>query len=298
MTHTSPAADPGRFAPVAAVDPTTAISWLFVPGSRPDRFAKAHSSGAHMVIYDLEDSVPAAEKDTARRHVRHWLGNADQQILAAACLRINAPGTRWYEQDLAAGAAIRGLSAIMLPKTEDAATIEQVLQAVGDTVPVVALIETARGVQAVDDIAATAGVSRLAFGSVDFALDISAEEDADVLHQVRGRLVVASRAQNLPAPLDGVTRDVADPDATRHDARRARRNGFGGKLCIHPRQVGPTHQGFQPSAAELAAAQRIVAASPDGAAVELDGQMIDEPVVAKARRLILTFDPTASRRTS
>jgi len=137
-------------------------------------------------------------------------------------------------------------------------------------------------------LAATAGVTRLVFGSIDFQLDLDIADDDLALLPFRMRLVLASRVAGLPAPVDGVTTALDDEARIEAEARRARSLGFGAKLCIHPKQVAIVNGAFSPAAAELAWAQRVVdaAAAADGAAVAVDGRMVDAPVLARARRLL------------
>jgi citrate lyase subunit beta/citryl-CoA lyase len=150
----------------------------------------------------------------------------------------------------------------------------------------VALVETALGVHRAFEIAAAAGIARIAFGSVDFALDTGATQDYLPLLYARSTLVTASRAGGLPTPIDGVEVALDDPDAARASALTARALGFGGKLCIHPRQVGPVNEAFTPSVVEVEQARRLIASVRDGAANRVDGQMVDLPVLERARRLL------------
>ncbi|SDI63115.1 HpcH/HpaI aldolase/citrate lyase family protein [Nonomuraea jiangxiensis] len=256
-----------------------ARSWLFTPGDRPDRFGKAAAAGADVAILDLEDAVAPEAKAGARDAVAAALGELQ------AYVRVNGAETPWHEEDLRAVAGRPGLLGVMLPKAET----PDVLDGLG--VPVVALVETALGVENAALIAARPDVVRLAFGSVDFALDIGATED-DFLY-ARSRLVVVSRACRIGAPVDGVTTDLDDPDRTMADARRARALGFAGKMCLHPRQVGLVNRAFSPSEAELAWARQVVAAAGGGGAVRVGGQMIDKPRLESARRLLEQEDPEA-----
>ena len=151
-----------------------------------------------------------------------------------------------------------------------------------------ALIETARGFANRDEIATHPAVQRLAFGSIEFQLDLGIAGGGEALLMFRSGLVLASRLAGLPAPLDGVTVEVADLQPVAADAARARQLGFGGKLCIHPSQVGPVNAAFSPSAAELEWAQRVVAAceAAAGAAVAVDGKMVDKPVLLRAQAIL------------
>lgn len=256
-----------------------ARSWLFVPGDRADRFDKAVASGADVAICDLEDAVAPDAKESARADVASWLGEG-----RSVCVRVNAPGTAWSEDDVAALRGRPGLLAVVVPKAEDPAALTSIADALG--VPVVALVESALGVHRAHDVAAARGVSRLAFGSIDYALDIGCSEDDRALLHARSVLVLASRVAGLPAPVDGVTTDLDDEAAAGSDALAALRLGFGGKLCIHPRQVAAVNAAMAPSAAEVARAARVVDAARSPQAVRVDGQMVDKPVVERAREVL------------
>ncbi|QKV72842.1 CoA ester lyase [Amycolatopsis sp. Hca4] len=247
-----------------------ATTYLFVPGDRPDRFGKAAASGADVVILDLEDAVAPAAKDAARASVGAWLGSH------RAMVRINPPGTPWFAADAELVAA-RGVP-VMVPKAETPG----VLAGFGE---VVALVETALGVERAGELAAVPSVTRLAFGSVDLAAELGvAPEDREPFAYPRSRLVLASAAAGLAPPVDGVTTDLHDPARLSEDVRYARRLGFGGKLCLHPRQVGPVRAGFAPTEEERAWARRVLTA---GAGVSVvDGRMVDRPVLARARRIL------------
>lgn len=259
----------------------SAQSWLFVPGDRPERFAKAAASGAHIVILDLEDAVSPESKAAARGHIAEWLMSGNQAVV-----RVNAAATEWFADDVSTLAGAPGLLAIMLPKAESADAVSDAGLRAG--VPVVALVESAVGILRAPEIASAA--VRLAFGSLDFALDIGADHDSsDALLLARSTLVLASRAAALPAPIDGVTTALDDPAATSRDAASARRLGFDGKLCIHPQQVALVRAALQPSADQISWAQEIIAAYGDGAAGAVRsprGELIDAPVLRRARTVL------------
>jgi citrate lyase subunit beta/citryl-CoA lyase len=258
-----------------------ARSWLFVPGDRRDRFGNAATSGADLVICDLEDAVATDRKTAARTEVVRWL-----QEGGVACVRINAHGTPHYDADVAALAGLPGLRAVMVPKAEDSRAVTELSETVGPHTPVVPLVETALGVHRAYDLAGAQGVVRLAFGSLDFALDIGATETAATLLFARTSLVVASRAARVAAPLDGVTRAFDDPLVIEADAAAAAGLGFGGKLCIHPRQVAAVNGAFSPSEEDVRRARRLLDSVSDGSAGRLDGEMVDRPVVERARQVL------------
>jgi citrate lyase subunit beta/citryl-CoA lyase len=258
-----------------------ARSWLFVPGDRDDRFPKAAGSGAEMVICDLEDAVAEDAKAAARSGVTRWLSAG-----GAACVRINAHGTPFHDDDVAALAGLPGLRAVMLPKAEDPAVVGRLSAALGRGTAVVALVETALGVHRAHDLAVAPGVARLAFGSIDLALDLGARDEPTALLFARSALVLASRVAGLPAPVDGVTPELDDLSVVEAAAAAAAGLGFGGKLCVHPGQVDAVHAGFRPTEAEAEHARRVLAAATAGGAARVDGQMIDRPVLARARQVL------------
>jgi citrate lyase subunit beta/citryl-CoA lyase len=253
---------------------------LFVPADKPGRFTKAAASEADAVIIDLEDAIAPEAKDAART------GLLTPGALPAGkpvILRINGSGTPWHEADLAAAAKL-DLTAVMLPKTESVQAARDVRCHSGK--PVIALIETAKGLAAARQVAASGEVTRLAFGSIDFCADLGTAHTRDALLLARSEIVLASRLGDLTAPLDGVTTSIEDAALIEDDARHAHELGFAGKLCIHPRQVAPARRGFVPSAAEIAWARRIIVAG-EGGAVSIDGAMVDAPVLLRAQQILV-----------
>ncbi|GLI23649.1 HpcH/HpaI aldolase/citrate lyase family protein [Xanthobacter flavus] len=248
---------------------------LFVPANRPERFEKAAHAGADAVILDLEDAVAPDAKEAARAALR--AGFASVPVL----VRVNGLGTPWHTADLAALAG-HGFSGVMVPKAEASEAFTALCEA--SPVPVVALVESARGLADARRIAGTSNVARIAFGSVDFCADLGCAHIREALQAARCELVLASRLAGLVAPVDGVTTAIDDRDAVTGDARYARDLGFGGKLAIHPRQIAAIRDGFAPDDAEVAWARKVLA-SGDGAAA-VDGAMVDEPVRLRARAIL------------
>ena len=259
-----------------------ARSYLFVPGDRPERYAKALASGADAVIVDLEDAVAPAAKDSARASLAAWLDAGHGPVV----VRINDAASAAFAADLAV-VARPGVSAIVLAKAERVADLARV-RAAAPAAALLPLIETAAGIAAAREIAASPGVQRLLFGSIDLQLDLGIEGDGDELLLFRSELVLASRLAGLAAPVDGVSTAIDDAAALAADTRRARRLGFGAKLCIHPRQIAAVHDAFAPSAGERAWAERVVAAAAAarGGAVAVDGRMVDRPVLLRAEALL------------
>jgi citrate lyase subunit beta/citryl-CoA lyase len=251
---------------------------LFVPADRPERLAKAAASGADAVLADLEDAVARDRKQAARDSLAAWL--SAHQTGVPICFRINAETDAAHEADLELCTAL-DLAAIMLPKAESAAAVARVAGRTG--LPVIALIETARGLAQVEEIATEA--AQLAFGSIDFAADLGMQHTPLALHHARSRIVLASRLAGIVAPLDGVTTAVSDVDQLRRDCAHAVEMGFGGKLLIHPDQVAPARAAFAPDATAVDWAERVLATEGAGA-VLLDGEMVDAPVLVRARHVL------------
>lgn len=264
-----------------------ARSFLFVPASRPERIAKALASAADLVIADLEDAVAPADKNAARAQLLDWLAaNPGQAVL----VRINGAGTEWHEADLAAcrDASVAGL---LLPKAERAAAVVHAHRSSGK--PVLPIVESGAGIDALAEIAAAPGTARLVFGKLDLAVDLALTPDEDdpdelVFLPYRAQLVLASRRARLPLPVDGVFTAIDDGAALRRYAVRARQHGFGALLLIHPKQAEPVREAFTPGADETAWARAVLAAAAaaGGGAAVVDGRMIDAPVIARAERLL------------
>ncbi|EHB58870.1 HpcH/HpaI aldolase [Mycolicibacterium rhodesiae JS60] len=256
----------------------SARSLLFVPADRPDRFDKAAGCGADGLILDLEDGVAPAAKDDARRHVASWMGRG------AAMLRLNAADTPWFEDDVALVCAIE--CAVMIPKVQSAKQIADILQRL-PPVPALVLLETAAGIANAAEICAVPGVARAAFGSVDLGAELGVDPaERQAMAYARGAVVIASAANHLPPPLDGVCVDVVDAGAVQEEAQYAAALGFGGKLGIHPRQVATINRAFSPSADEISWARKILEADDGDGVTVVDGKMVDRPVLTRARRLL------------
>jgi citrate lyase subunit beta/citryl-CoA lyase len=262
------------------MDPRT---YLFVPGNRPERFAKALASGADAVVLDLEDAVAPAAKGQARDAIAQWLRSAADADRARVVVRINDASSSAFGEDLRLVADAR-IAAVMLPKAESAAQVQAVRGA-----RVLALVETARGVAMAQALAAAGGIERLVFGTLDYALDLDLDiaDGAEGLSHAASVLAIASRVAGLAPPVAGVTPHVDDEPRLLADLAWARRHGFGAKLCIHPRQVAPIHAALAPSAQAVDWARRVLAAeAASPGAAQLDGRMIDRPVVLQAQRTL------------
>ena len=280
-------------------------TWMFVPGHRQKMVDKALKLGQDATILDLEDGVPAAEKALAREAVAAVLGQGGNKALYF--VRIHQCGSDEMAADL--DAVVRpGLDGLVLAKVEGVDDVLQVdaklrqLEKAGGLqlghVQLLATVESARGLTRAPSIAAACPrLMGLMFGAEDFALDLGLfAGSADDFLYARSALVVAAASQQLQA-VDRVCPDFRDSAGLQQDALQARQIGFTGKALIHPDQIEIVDQVFQPTAAEIEGARRVVQAFEEAeaagrGAVALDGQMVDLPVVERARRLLaMHFSP-------
>jgi citrate lyase subunit beta/citryl-CoA lyase len=252
---------------------------LFVPADRPDRFAKAVAAIPDAIIIDLEDAVAPDSKPAARIGLEDGVATISAHM--PVMLRINAAGTKWHDADLAVARKLP-LKAILLPKAETPDDLRHVADLCG--CPTIALIETALGLHRAVEIAEAC--ARLAFGSIDFAADLAMAHTRQSLLSARSSLVMAARLAEQPPPIDGVTTAINDAGLIADDCAHAVELGFSGKLLIHPGQIAPARNGFAPSQSELEWAARILAARTDGAAMRVDGAMVDAPVIRRAEHIL------------
>jgi citrate lyase subunit beta/citryl-CoA lyase len=256
---------------------------LFVPGDRPDRFPKAVRSGADGAILDLEDAVAPAGKETAREQVSEWLATTEN-VPPSCVVRVNDRRTAWHDADVEMVA--NSGCAVMLPKAESAEEVRELAARLSPDQMIIPLIETAAGVINVVEIGSEPRVARLAFGNVDLAAQLGVDPaDHTALLFARSRLVLAAAAAGLAPPLDGVTTAVDNPRLLAGDTRHARSLGMTGKLCIHPGQVRVVHDVLAVGPEEVAWARRILA-GPGQATRLVDGEMVDKPVIERARGIM------------
>lgn len=251
------------------------VTGLYVPGNRPDRFDKAVASGAHLVILDLEDSVPAAEKADARNAVVEWLSSRAATSAPALQVRVNAE----FGADVA---ALAGLGAgVRVPKVEGSASLD----ALGTDFAITALIESAAGLERAFAIASHPAVTAVGLGEADLASDLGGGRE--VLDHARLRLLVAARAAGLPAPMMSVYSAIPDLDGLRADTERGRELGYRGRVAVHPSQLSVIAGVFRPSEAELAWAREVLEVTASGGVGRLaSGDMVDPAMVGRANAIL------------
>ncbi|WP_255169898.1 HpcH/HpaI aldolase/citrate lyase family protein [Natrononativus amylolyticus] len=272
-------------------------SLLFTPGDRGSMLRKAPETGADVVIFDLEDAVSPSRKDEARETVREVLSDPAFDPDCEVCVRVNPIG-RGTADDLeillGSGESLR-LDALMLPKAESGRDVESLVGKLGEydaSAPVLALIESARGVLAASEIAEVAATDALVFGAEDLAADIGAartDEGTEVLY-ARQRVVIAAAASGCDA-IDTVYTDFGDEAGLGEEAAFAVQLGYDGKMAIHPAQVAPINDAFTPDPAEVEWAEAVLegkreADADDRGVFEIDGEMIDAPLIAQAERIL------------
>jgi len=272
-------------------------SLLFAPAVRPDFIAKLPERGADAVVVDCEDATPAGAKDLARQHVRDHV-----PALAEKCkvtVRVNAVASEWFADDINDG-VVPEVAAIVVPKIDSVDALNTVSAALEGNglghIGVIAGIETGLGVADARLLLAHERVVAAYFGAEDFIADmggIRTASNEEVLY-ARSAVALAARLGGVPL-LDQVVTDFRDDDRFVAECAQARAIGYSGKLCIHPGQVALANAAFIPSADEVDRARRLLevyenATSEGLAAVDFEGQMVDEPLAVQARRIIATAD--------
>jgi citrate lyase subunit beta/citryl-CoA lyase len=289
-------------------------SFLFAPGNVARRVEKALTLEADAVIVDLEDSVAISDKAATRKLVAEALSRPRR---GRGYVRVNAASTPFCHADLV-DTIHKGVDGVVLPKVESAGelhaidwlltNLERERGIAEGSIDLMPQIETAAGVQRIERIVQAKNlrhykgpwrVKRVTFGAGDYANDVglSPSLDEPELAEARARIVMISRAAGLQNPIDSPWFHLKETEAFRRALERSRRGGFQGRLCIHPDQLAPVNAAYTPSAEELAQAERIVAAFREAeargaAAIQLDGQMIDYPIVYRAQSILQAFRET------
>jgi citrate lyase subunit beta/citryl-CoA lyase len=266
------------------------LTWLYAPGDRPERFAKALASETDVVIVDLEDAVAPAHKDAARENARVLLSNDTPKPVT---VRINDIRSHWGAADLAMLRDAPNLAGIRVPKVESAADVRAVRTALGSRpVPLNCLIESARGVEAAFEIAsADPTVATIGLGEADLRSDLGVTGE-DGLLWARSRIVVAARAAGLVSPAMAVYTKLDDARGLEASCRRGRALGFVGRAAIHPQQLSIIAECFTPTETEVSAARELLQAldgaigTAHGVVVLPNGQFLDRAMVEGAERVV------------
>jgi len=271
-------------------------SKLFVPGSRPELFAKAVSSAADAVSFDLEDAVAPDCKESARASVASFLPAPVGKIVI---VRVNAPDTEWFHADLQS-VVVPGVDVINLPKVESASGLRMAIGAIADAeracgldhrIPVLANIETPKGLRLAHEIAtADPRVLGLQIGFADLFLPLGIDRtNANAAQFVRMAVRLAAGEAGIPA-YDAAFPDIRNAELCRAEAEASRQLGYAGKSCIHPSQIAIANEVFAPCPGEVEHAKKVLASARDAAergsqAFVVDGQLIDAPMISHARMI-------------
>ena len=277
----------------------TARSYLFVPGTRDDLMGKADHGPADAVVVDLEDAVPAARKQEARETLARWLAT---EPATPVWVRLN-PGVELDADVTALRPLADRLAGVLLAKAEEP---EAVVHGASLRRPVGLFLETAAAVLAASTLARLPGVTALHLGEYDLAADVGLDPGLDEaeLAWARSQVVFAAAAAGLAPPPAPVSTVVTDAARFRTSTERAARQGFVGRVCIHPAQVTVVHEVFTPDPERVARAQGLVAryeqalADGTGALLDDEGRMVDEAVVRSARRVLALVAPTTGQEQS
>lgn len=272
-----------RNARAAKLPANLSRSWLLVNASRPKRYKPALLSEADSVILDLESSVAEADKDSARASVVAALNSG-----MSAWVRINKMGTDEWEKDLIALIDAAGLRGVMLAETEKPEQVTLTAMRLRAGTPVIALVESALGIENATAIASAPGTFRLAFGVNDFRKDTGVTEDPLALAYARGKLVVASRVGKLPGPIDGPPGATDTPEEVYAACDITQRMGMTGKMCLTLEQVEDVNKGLSPSEEELRWAKEMIATHEKSVSSKKGAKIIDGsylPRLARAQKV-------------
>ncbi len=268
------------------LDPMTGFTnFLFVPANRPERFEKAANSGADLICIDLEDSVPADQKESARESVMDALKTLDRSKTA---VRINGLRTAAGLTDLLAFSAADRLPALLfLPMVESATEVEIAHSILGDRVDgLVPLIETVKGLRAGDAIAASAGVTAMMFGGGDFSAELGTRLEWEPLLAARGAFILCCASAAIAA-IDVPYIDMGNEAGLEEESAKAKAMGFHAKAAIHPKQIALIAKTMKPTAAEVAEAIDAINAfdAAGGKAISHNGRMLEAPVMQRYRHI-------------
>ena len=266
-------------------------SMLFVPATRPDRFSKAIATGTDIVIIDWEDAVALNLKAEARKSVGTFFSDPTDRPLLKY-LRINSPRLEEGLHDFEALFEMKNLpDGIMIPKVEspeEVLWVSDILKPYRPNIELFPVVENAKGVRALAEIAlASNDTTILGFGAVDLVAETGSDLSWDALLYTRSQVVLAAAEAGVEC-MDTVYIDIGNEAGLKIESKKARAIGFTGKAAIHPSQIATINYAFSPTKDEIAFAKKVVDATTDGfsGAVQVDGKMIDEPVIIAARRTL------------
>lgn len=250
---------------------------MLVSGRSIDKFDHAYRSCADQIILDIEDAVDPSLKPAARADVATWLSGSGE-----AWVRINDHTTDYWSDDIDRLKGLPGLLGVVLAKTESATDVTDTFDRLGGSTPVVALIESALGIEEATSIARARGVLRLAFGSGDYRRDTGASSDAMAMLYPRSRLVIASRIGHLPGPIDGPTVST-NHGVQREQSEMAVKLGMTGKLCLGDEHLPVINEAMSPTPSDIAWAREFLAEFNARGRVIRDGS--DPPRLGRAEKI-------------
>lgn len=262
-------------------------TWLFVPAMSIGRVPKAFESGADAVVVDVEDAVAHAEKAQARVNIKTYCHQSDARPI---WVRINNANSDEFAQDIALCTDLPNLAGIVLAKAELATTIEYIYQTTGQQV--VALVESALGLSQVDSMAKARGLYAFSYGFLDLCQDLGVQvgtSAADIIaNQIRYQLMITSKVHQVVPPIDTIYPEFQNADGLKNRVQLWSQMGMSGMLCIHPNQVAVIQKTLVPTDSELAFARRVIDAyEQSGEAIfQVDGRMVDAPVIARCHQLL------------
>lgn len=271
-------------------------SLMFTPGTQKEKLVKSVNSVADTIIWDLEDAVHLNDKEKAQAIIGQALDELEEKPAKPIFLRVNQFGTEWFEKDLIL-ARHSNVTGVMLPKAENGQQLKDTWKLMGETGEIIVLIETAVGLKNLEEILDNTHVTGVAFGAIDFAVDLDltlTEPGLEALY-ARSRIVMYAKAAGISGIYDTVFPDVHNLESLKKRANSARLLGFTGQLAIHPKQINTLHEVFSPSKADIEWSQKILHHAENEAkgsgVFMLDGKMVDRPVIEKAKQI-----HTAARR--
>lgn len=263
------------------IDPAIARSWLLVNANRPDTYEAAERSRADQIVLDIEDAVDPNHKADARESVAAWLTGHH------AWVRINDRSSEFWSDDVDRLKGLPGLAGVVLAKAEAAEHVTETYDRLGGATPVLALVESALGIEEAVAIARARGVFRLAFGSGDYRRDTGTSADDIAMAYPRSRLVVASRIGNLPGPIDGPTVSRSHP-VLREQSAVTVTLGLTGKLCLDIEQLPVINEVISPTPSDVAWARDFLADFDARGRVIRDGS--DRPRLGRAKKIVRLAD--------